>query len=104
LGSLLTNPESDEVLVDFYTRTRPWGWWEPIRAAALRRDPTFQANRNFGWDAFNVLIGIVWQTAFVALPIYIVIREWRSAGICSVIIVVTSSILKKTWYDRLENY
>jgi Na+/proline symporter len=101
-GSLLSRPESNEVLVRFYTRTRPWGWWGPIQAAALRDDPAFQPNREFGWDMFNVLIGIVWQTAFVALPIYVVIQMWREAGYCLAIIVVTSMILKRTWYDRLE--
>ncbi len=101
-GSLLTRPESEDVLVNFYTRTRPWGWWGPIRAAAQRRDPSFQPNRNFAWDALNVLIGIVWQTAFVVLPIYVVIHHWNEAAICLAVILVTSAILKRTWYDRLE--
>jgi Na+/proline symporter len=101
-ASLLSRPENEDVLVDFYTRTRPWGWWGPIQAAAQRRDPSFQPNRDFGWDAFNVIVGIVWQTAFVALPIYVVIHMWREAGICLAIIAVTSAILKRTWYDRLE--
>lgn len=52
---------------------------------------------------FNVVIGTTWQTAFVALPIYVVIQHWRGAGICAAIIVVTSAVLKRTWYDRLEN-
>jgi hypothetical protein len=92
------------VLVNFYVRTRPWGWWGPIRAAALASDPDFQPNRNLGRDLFNVLIGILWQTAFVALPIYVVIHEWASAGTCAAVILVTSAILKHTWYDRLEAY
>jgi Na+/proline symporter len=103
-GSLLTKPENEEVLVNFYIRTRPWGWWGPIRDAAMRSHPEFEPNRNFAWDVFNVLIGIVWQTAFVALPIYVVIHEWTSAGACAAIIFVTSTILKRTWYDRLEAY
>lgn len=104
VATLLTAPEREEVLVDFYTRTRPWGWWGPVRDAAVRRNPAFEPNRNFGWDVFNVLIGVIWQTAFVALPIYVVIREWRSAAICLAIIVVTSAILKQSWYNRLEDY
>ena len=88
--------------LNFYTRTRPWGWWGPIRAAAIRRDPAFEPNRDFARDAFNVMVGIVWQTAFVALPIYVVIQHWRPGGISLAIIVVTSTILKHTWYDRLE--
>jgi hypothetical protein len=104
VGTYLTPPEREEVLVDFYVRTRPWGWWGPIRAAALRRDPAFQPNRNFGWDVFNIVIGMVWQTAFVALPIYFVIHHWSGAAICAAIILVTSAILKRTWYGRLESY
>jgi Na+/proline symporter len=101
-GSLFTKPEHESVLLDFYTRTRPWGWWGPIRDAAIRRDPSFEPNREFSRDAFNVLVGVIWQTAFVALPIYVVIQDWRPAAVALAIIVVTSTILKLTWYDRLE--
>jgi hypothetical protein len=59
-------------------------------------------NREFRWDAFNVLVGVIWQTSFVALPIYVVIHHWKEAAICLAIIAVTSAILKHTWYDRLE--
>jgi Na+/proline symporter len=102
LGSLWTKPEEESVLLEFYTRTRPWGWWGPIREAAIRRDPSFEPNREFRRDAFNVLVGVVWQTAFVALPIYVVIRDWHPAGITLAIIVITSTILKYNWFDRLE--
>jgi Na+/proline symporter len=100
-GSLLTKPEEEDVLVEFYTRTRPWGWWGPIHRAAVRRDPSLQANRDFGWDALNIVIGVVWQTAFVVLPIYAVIHHWTAMYVCLATIVVTSAILKRTWYDRL---
>lgn len=100
-GTWLTAPEKESVLADFYRRTRPWGWWGPIERKVLASDPGFRPNRDFRIDAFNILIGIVWQTAFVALPIYVVIRDWRPAGVCLAIIVVTSAVLKRTWYDRL---
>jgi solute:Na+ symporter, SSS family len=103
LGSLATPPERENALLEFYTRTRPWGWWEPIKVAALRRNTAFQPNRDFPRDAFNILVGIVWQTALVALPIYVVIREWEAALVCLITIAVTSAILKYTWYDRLTD-
>jgi solute:Na+ symporter, SSS family len=103
LGSFLTPPEKEDVLVEFYTRTRPWGWWGPVRRAAVRRDPSFEPNRDFWRDLFNVVVGIIWQTAFVALPIYTVIRDWSAAATCLAIILVMSAVLKRTWYDRLEN-
>jgi hypothetical protein len=101
VGSLLTAPEPEDVLVNFYRRTRPWGWWGPIRQLAMR-DPSFQPNCDFKWDVFNTVVGIIWQTCFVALPIYVVIHHWKEAAICLVVITVTSAILKRTWYDRLE--
>jgi SSS family solute:Na+ symporter len=103
VGSLLTPAEDESVLLDFYTRTRPWGWWGPIREAAVRRDPSFEPNRDFGRDLVNVLVGVIWQTAFVALPIYVVIQDWRPAWIALATIVVTSTILKFNWYDKLES-
>jgi Na+/proline symporter len=102
VGSLISEPEEESVLVDFYTRTRPWGWWGPVRELAVRRDPDFQPNRDFGLDVFNVIVGVIWQTSFVALPIYVVIREWNEVMICLAIIAVTSAILKRSWYDRLQ--
>ena len=94
---------AESVLVDFYTRTRPWGWWGPIRSVgSAELHPEFQPNRDFGFDVFNVVVGIVWQTSFVALPIYVVIQHWHEVSICLAIIAVTSAILKRTWYDRLE--
>ncbi|HEX5472964.1 MAG TPA: sodium:solute symporter family protein [Lacipirellulaceae bacterium] len=101
IGSLVTRPEEESVLVNFYVRTRPWGFWRPIREAALREHPEFVPNRDFAFDMFNVLVGIVWQTSFVALPIYLVIRYWNAVLVCLVTIAVTSAVLKRTWYDRL---
>jgi hypothetical protein len=101
-GALLTKPQDEATLVEFYIRTRPWGWWGPVRAAAVRRNPRFQPNRDFLRDMFNVAIGIVWQTAFVAVAIYAVIHNWRNVAVCMATILITSAILKRTWYDRLE--
>jgi solute:Na+ symporter, SSS family len=101
-GSLLTRPQKMTTLIDFYARTRPWGWWGPVQRAAAQADPRMEPNREFTRDMLNVFVGIVWQTAFVALPIYIVIQDWRSAGAAAVLIAVTSLILKFSWYHRLE--
>jgi hypothetical protein len=100
-GTLLTKPEPDEVLMDFYRRVRPWGFWGPVLKKVLAEDPSFQRNCDFLRDMFNVVIGIVWQISLVALPLYIVIQEFWRAAIALAIILGTSAILKFTWYDHL---
>jgi hypothetical protein len=51
---------------------------------------------------FNIVIGIAWQTSLVAFPIYIVIRRFNHAGVAFAIVVVTSLVLKFTWYNHLR--
>jgi Na+/proline symporter len=101
LGTLLTKPESDEVLIDFYRRVRPWGFWGPILKKVLAEDPSFKRNTDFFRDMFNIAVGIVWQVSLVALPLYVVIQEWDRVAIAAGVILVTSLILKFTWYDHL---
>ena len=101
-GTLLTKPEADEVLKAFYRRVRPWGFWGPVLAKVRAEDPSFEANKDFRRDAFNVVVGICWQTALVALPIYLVIRNWRYASIALVVVLATTMILKLSWYDWLR--
>jgi solute:Na+ symporter, SSS family len=102
LGTLLTKPEDDEVLKDFYRRVRPWGFWGPVLAKVLQDDPTFQRNKDFSRDVFNIVVGIIWQTALVPLPIYIVLWNFKAAAVAFAVVVITSITLKFTWYDRLN--
>jgi solute:Na+ symporter, SSS family len=102
LGTLLTKPEDEEVLKDFYRRVRPWGFWGPILAKVRAEDPTFERNKDFFRDMFNIAVGIVWQVSLVALPIYIVTWHLRHAALAFGIVAVTSLILKFTWYDHMK--
>jgi hypothetical protein len=102
IGTLLTRPEDEQVLKEFYRRVRPWGFWGPILAKVRAEHPDFQPNRDFWRDMFNIAIGICWQIALVALPIYIVIRKFNAAALALATVAATSAILKFTWYDRLR--
>jgi Na+/proline symporter len=104
LGSVIAAPDDEEVLKRFYYLTRPWGFWRPIHEKVAREHPELVANPNFRRDVFNVVVGIVWQTALTATGIYLVLQQWREVALCAGLILVTSAILKFTWYDRLEDY
>jgi Na+/proline symporter len=100
-GTLLTKPDEEEVLKDFYRRVRPWGFWGPALKKVLVEDPGFKRNKDFLRDMFNTVAGIVWQIALVALPLYIVIKEFQRAAITLAVVLGTSAILKFTWFDHL---
>ena len=103
VGSLLTKPDDMEVLKNFYSKTRPWGFWKPVLNEVLKDNPNFNENKNFKRDLVNVIVGIIWQTTLVALPIYIVIQEQMSMMYAAIILFVSSYFLKKNWYDKLED-
>lgn len=103
LGTLLTPPEDDDVLMSFYQKVRPWGFWQPIKDKVLAQSPDFQPNNTFSRDAFNIVIGMIWQISLVVLPIYLVIKEFMPMLAAFVVMLLTSFILKKNWYDKLEN-
>jgi SSS family solute:Na+ symporter len=45
LGTLLTKQEDDAVLIDFYKRVRPWGFWGPVLKKVLARGSDLQAQQ-----------------------------------------------------------
>jgi Na+/proline symporter len=101
-GTWLTAPEDEAVLKEFYRRVRPWGFWGPILKKVQQEDPSFQRNRDFFRDMFNIAVGMIWQIALVALPIYIVTWRLRTATIAFGVVAITSIVLKFTWYDHLK--
>jgi len=100
-GTLLSKPVDEEILKSFYKTVNPWGFWGPIKEKVLLEDPNFEPNKNFRRDAFNVVIGVVWQTSLVILPIYLVLQQSVPIAITAAIAIVSSLVLKKTWFDNL---
>jgi hypothetical protein len=45
---------------------------------------------------------MIWQIALVALPIYMVTWRFGHAALTLLLIVITSLVLKFTWYDHLK--
>jgi len=102
-GSLLTKPDTDEILMKFYKNVRPWGFWKPIYEKVVKEYPEFEANKDFGRDMANVVVGIIWQMSLVVLPIYVVIHKTNAIWITLAVIAVTMTFLKFNWYDKLVN-
>ncbi len=104
LGSLLTQADEQGVLENFYQKTRPWGFWGPVHRSLLAKVPGLKKNSAFGRDMFNVLIGIIWQTALSAAPIFLVIKEFTYMSLSLGVVAVCMVILKYNWYDKMEDY
>lgn len=101
IGTYTAPPVDEEILKSFYKTVKPWGFWKPIHEKVIAEDPSFKKNTKFGTDMFNVGIGIIWQTALVVLPIYLVLMDVVPILVTLAITAVTTIILKKNWFDKL---
>jgi Na+/proline symporter len=103
IGCLTTKPTEMSVLVNFYRKVRPWGFWKPVHQKTMELYPDFKTNASLSRDSFNVVIGIIWQMSMVITPIYFVIKEFTYAGIAGAVALVCMAILKFSWYDKIED-
>lgn len=103
LVTLLTKPDDENVLKNFYRNVRPWGFWEPVRQMVMRDDPDFRRNTALKRDMVNVVVGTCWQIPLTTIPMFLLIRHYRGMWISIAVLVATSVFLKFNWYDKLEN-
>lgn len=102
-GTYAAPPTDIETLKSFYRTVRPWGFWAPVHALVVAEDPAFEPNRRFGLDMFNVVLGIIAQCCLTILPMYVVLWCQLPLVVTVCILVVIAFILKRTWWDKLEN-
>ncbi|GMN10344.1 Na+:solute symporter [Croceitalea sp. MTPC9] len=103
IGTFLEPLPNREQVKQFYKQTKPWGFWGPIKKEVMDEDSSFVPNMDFKRDTFNIIIGIIWQMAQVVIPMYFMLRQNTQMVIWSGVLILTSVLLKKYWWDNLKN-
>jgi solute:Na+ symporter, SSS family len=103
-GTFAAPPVDSETLKSFYKNVRPWGFWKPVHKMVVSEDPYFLGNKNFGINMFNIVLGIIGQLCLTILPMYIVLWLKLPLLITIIILCFIVLILKKTWWNRLNEY
>jgi hypothetical protein len=104
IGSYAAPATDIVVLKSFYKNVRPWGMWDPIKEMVMAEDPDFVPNKNFKLNMFNVVIGVIAQLALTILPMYVVLNQKLPLLITVAMLVVIGIILKRTWWNKLNEY
>ncbi|SKB45969.1 Na+/proline symporter [Salegentibacter holothuriorum] len=104
LGTYFTAPTNMETLKSFYKNVRPWGLWKPVLKELKLENTKIESNKDFWIDMLNCLIGIVWQSSMILLPIFLVVRDYSKMGLTFLIFLLSSLILKFTWLDKIRKY
>ncbi|RAJ22388.1 sodium:solute symporter family protein [Pedobacter cryoconitis] len=97
-------PATDiDVLKNFYKTVRPWGFWAPVKELVMSEDPSFVPNKGFKLDMMNVVLGVIAQLCLTILPMYLILWMKTPLIVTVIILAVIITILKKTWWNKLEN-
>ena len=104
LGTYLSKPTDMNVLVNFYKNIRPWGWWHPVYLQLRKEDATARKNYNFYKDMGNCIVGIVWQSSQILIPIFLLVRDYPKMWWSLAVFAFTTIILKFTWLDVVRKY
>lgn len=82
ITALVTSPESDDTLVDFYRRARPLGWWEPVRRLAAQRygETEMPPRRLLAGGTAAACVGAAWVALAVLGLSQLVVGRWAVAG------------------------
>ncbi|HMP80072.1 MAG TPA: hypothetical protein PKD54_11515 [Pirellulaceae bacterium] len=100
----LARPASTEVLVDFYARVRPFGFWGPIRKEAIRRGRVSADNREPWFDMLNGGLTVVLQFSLALIPIYTMFRLWNAALLWFGVAAAVGLVLYFTWFCTLPGW
>lgn len=103
VGTYSAPATDNAILKSFYKTVRPWGFWKPIHQMVVNDDPSFEGNKRFKLDMFNVVLGIIAQLCLTILPMYVVLWMKLPLMVTVLILAVIIIILKRTWWNKLEN-
>ena len=62
-----------------------------------------EKNNDFWLDMFNCIIGIIWQSSMILLPIFLVVRDYNKTWVTLAVFLLSSLILKFTWLDKVKH-
>jgi solute:Na+ symporter, SSS family len=102
IGFVNRPPEMD-VLVKFYAHVLPFGFWKPVREAAVERGLVKRANVTPYLDAANLILVSVFQISLAMIPFYAFLRNWTGFYWSVGLALAMAFILYFTWYKILPS-
>jgi solute:Na+ symporter, SSS family len=101
LVTLLTEQTDPEVLDNFYRKTRPFGFWGPVRAK-LSPLVVSKINRENRSDILATPIAVCWQLSLFLTLMTVIVQRWDHFAWLLAILLASSIGLYYAWFRRLS--
>jgi len=102
-AAALTKPADMEVLVKFYAKVRPFGFWGPVRRECVKRGLVPARDKMPKMDVLNGFVTAAFQFSLAILPFYLFMRNWKQLGAWAGAAAAIAVLLYFTWYKNLPS-
>jgi hypothetical protein len=100
IGTFLTKPTDQNILEQFYKKTRPFGLWGPLKS---HLDPTMRRTmeKEHKNDIIAIPFGICWIVSMLLLPLQAMIMRWDAFAVTFLVFAISLIGLYIFWYRKL---
>ena len=101
LGTYLTRPTEKRYLENFYKKTRPFGFWGPIRSI-LPAQVLAKVNTENRRDIIATFFAVPWQIVLFLTMMMVVMQRWDNLTWLVALLALLSVGLYFTWFRHLS--
>ena len=101
IGTYMTAPTEDSVLVNFYKITRPFGLWGSVRKT-ISADVQALINEENRRDIIAIFFAVPWQIVLFLTGLMIVMKQWYNVLNLFGLLIILSGGLYWFWFRHLS--
>ena len=101
IGAYIVKPTDMETLKKFYLKTKPFGFWGPVRRACdpeQVKDIKVESTR----DMFLLIPAFAAHISLFLMMSSIMWKMWSTVGVCFIVFAISATILYKFWFKNLK--
>jgi solute:Na+ symporter, SSS family len=101
IGTFVSKPTDEKVLLNFYKQTRPFGFWGPVRDK-INQEKLSEINKENRRDILSTFMAVPWQVILFLTGMSIILKRWDQFGWLLLILIILSTGLYFNWFRHLS--
>jgi len=101
IGTYMAKPTEESVLLEFYKRTRPFGFWGPVRKK-ISGENMAEINKENRRDIISTFFAVPWQVVLFLTGMAVILKRWDQFGFLLIILICLSVGLYFNWFRHLS--
>jgi SSS family solute:Na+ symporter len=97
IGTYCDKPTDPDVLMEFYMKTRPFGFWGHLKKQLSEEERSKMGKEHFN-DLISIPFALVWQVSMFLAPMLLVLHHWKGFTGAVILFLIGGGGLWFFWY------